>query len=130
MTTEQSQPSFASLHDEEFVVLTTYRASGVAVPTTVWFADADGTIYVTTQRGAGKARRIGANPQVLLTPSDRVGNTHGEAVAGRARLLASDENAAAVAALRAKYPAYDAMATQMDASREVNDRVFLAITPA
>jgi uncharacterized protein len=77
---------FAPLRDEQFVVLSTFRASGEAVPTTVWFAGAGGTIYITTNALLKKVGRIRANPRVLLAPSDRVGAIHGPAIEARACL--------------------------------------------
>jgi len=83
----------------------TYRASGEAVPTTVWFANGDdGTISITTRRTAGKIKRVRNDGRVTLAPSDRVGNLLGEpAVAGQAREAAENERAHARATLAAKY---------------------------
>jgi len=102
MTTSQSRP-FAALDGAQFIVLTTYRSSGEAVPTTVWFAEREGALYITTGSAAGKARRIRANPQVTVAPSDRVGNVSGAALAAQAREATGDEHAVAEAALLAKY---------------------------
>lgn len=122
---------FAPLQGEEFIVLTTFRASGAGVPTTVWFAEADGTLYVTTQREAKKTGRIQNNPRVQVTPSDRVGNTHGETLEARARLLDEHEYEQAVAALRGKYgEQYGAMTGQMDTRFPPNSRIFIAVTPS
>ena len=83
----QGDKPLAPLRDEQFVVLSTFRASGEPVPTTVWFADAGDTIYITTNARLKKVGRIRANPRVLLAPSDRVGNIHGPEIAARARVL-------------------------------------------
>lgn len=121
---------FELLHDEQFIVLTTFRASGAGVPTTVWFAEADGVLYITTQREAKKTARIQHTPRVQVTPSDRVGNTHGATLDAQARVLDEAEYARAVAALRGKYgEQYDALTGQMDAQFAPNSRVFLAVTP-
>lgn len=122
------QDHFAGLRDAAFLLLTTYRPGGAAVPTTVWFAEVDGTIYITTLEELGKVRRIRANPAVLVAPSDRVGNPHGPAVAARARVLPPELAPAAEAALRQKYGAqYDSVIGQMGTGRA---RVFLELTPA
>jgi uncharacterized protein len=127
---EHAAKYFASLDHAEFMVLTTYRRTGESVPTTVWFAAADARLYVTTSRLAGKTKRIIARGDVLVAPSDRVGNPEGAALPARARLLAPDEAAPALAALRRKYGAqYDALTSQMDARQAPNTRVFLEITP-
>jgi len=97
--------TFAPLVRHEFAILTTYRASGEAVPTTIWFAnDGDHKIYITTRRTAGKIRRVRNDGRVMLTPSDRVGNLLGEpAVAGQAREAAENERTHARATLATKY---------------------------
>ena len=91
--TEASQDDpayFAPLAGADFMVLTTYRASGEAVPTTVWFAEVAGRVYVTTNQNLKKVARIRATPAVLVAPSDRVGNLQGPAVSGRARVLGQE----------------------------------------
>ncbi len=90
---------FAPIRGAEFIILTTYRRTGVAVPTTVWFAEVGGMLYLTTGAQAGKAKRLRANPAVRVAPSDQVGNAQGPALAGCARVLAPHEDAAAIAAL-------------------------------
>lgn len=94
---------FPTLAGHEFAVLTTYRRDGTAVPTTVWFAEAGGRLYIQTGANSGKVRRILANPAVTVAPSTRVGEVLGEATAATARLLAADEAAVAEAALERKY---------------------------
>lgn len=118
---------FANLKGAAFLLLTTYRASGAAVPTTVWFAEAGEKIYLTTIEAAGKVRRLRANPQVLVAPSDQVGNPLGPAVAAQGRVLPPAEAAPAEAALREKYGAqYDAVVAQM---RSASPRVFVELAP-
>lgn len=120
---------FAQLRDEQFVVLTTFRTSGDAVPTTVWFADAGGTIYITTNAQLKKVARMRANPRVLLAPSDRTGNIHGPAIEAHARVLDPAEFDRAAAALRQKYgEQYVSMTTQMDARQPENSRIFIELT--
>lgn len=121
---------FAPLHGADFIVLTTYRKSGEPVPTTVWFAEADGVLYITTNGQAGKVKRLRANPAVLAAPSDQVGNVAGPAVGGRARLLAPEEYGPALAALQAKYgERFTQVVARMDADRPAGSRVYLAVTP-
>ena len=102
MTTSETL-RFVALDGAQFIVLTTYRASGAAVPTTVWFAQREGRLYITTGAASGKAKRIRANPQVTVAPSDNVGAVSGPAQAARAREASLEEHAEAEAALEAKY---------------------------
>ncbi len=94
-----------ALDTQEFAILTTYRRSGVAVPTTVWFAHDDDILYVQTGPEAGKLKRIRANGDVALTPSTRVGEPLGTTMTARARTVGGDEAARAEAALDRKYAA-------------------------
>lgn len=118
---------FVHLSGAEFMVLTTYRRTGEAVATTVWFAAVGDRIYVTTQGHSGKIKRIRANPQVALAPSDRVGNLSGPVVAGYARLLDPEEARLAEAALQAKYGGqYESLVRQLPAN---SVRIFIEVTP-
>ena len=132
-STQSTQPTtpFAALDGAPFAVLTTYRRSGVGVPTTVWFApgveDAS-RLYITTSRASGKYKRIHNNSQVTLTPSDAMGNTQGETVPAQAAALAPEEFAQAEAALEAKYG--DQYRGMMARDPNNPDRVYIAVTPA
>jgi uncharacterized protein len=101
MTTDASP--FAALVGAQFLVLSTFRQNGEAVPTTVWFAERDGKLYITTGAAAGKLKRIRNNPQVMLAPSDRVGVVTDAAVTAMAREARPAEHAIAEEALDAKY---------------------------
>jgi len=95
---------FASLASHEFIVLTTYRKNGTAMPTTVWFAYDQGKVYITTGSEAGKIKRIRNNGRVQMIPSDRIGNLLGEPeVQGLAREATHDEHAHARTLLAQKY---------------------------
>lgn len=91
------------LENERFLSIQTFRRSGEAVSTPVWFAlDGDGLVF-GTHRDSGKVRRIGADPKVRYAASNYRGLERGEYRPGTAYLLAGDEAAAADEALAAKY---------------------------
>lgn len=118
---------FANLDGAEFMLLTTYKRAGDAVPTTVWFAAVGERVYLTTQIQAGKLKRIRATPQVSVAPSDRVGSLRGPAVAGVARVLGPTEAELAEAAMRAKYgEQYDLMLSRLPG---IAERIFVEVTP-
>ena len=131
MTTDApGSSSFAVQPGDGYIVLTTYRKNGQAVPTTVWFAQDGDRLYVTTNAQAGKAQRIRSNPAVTVAPSDQVGNVHGPTLPGRARILAVDEQTAAIDALRGKYGAmYDEVTGRMAAGQPEGARVFIVVEP-
>jgi PPOX class probable F420-dependent enzyme len=119
--------AFNALQGHQFINLTTYRKSGEPVVTTVWFAQDGDRIVGTTQRQAGKIKRMRNNPEVSITPSTANGQILGEAVKGAARVLPPEEEAPAKAALRNKYGAqYD----QITANADPAQRVYWEVKPA
>ncbi|HEY6543256.1 MAG TPA: PPOX class F420-dependent oxidoreductase [Ktedonobacteraceae bacterium] len=82
---QQSDP-FASLYPYKYVQLTTYRKTGVGVPTPVGFASQAGKIYVMTPGTASKLKRIRNNGRVTLAPCKRKGEVLGESIEGQARI--------------------------------------------
>ncbi len=107
MTVSQIQTGdpFAFLYPHQFIALKTYRRDGNAVATTVWFAhDEQGKIYITTNRNAGKIKRVRNNGRVTMMPSGRTGELLGEQeVEGRAHEAMEGERAHARAVLEQKY---------------------------
>ena len=72
--------TFDTLADEGFISLTTFRKSGVGVPTTVWVGRDGDALLVTTPRGSGKVKRLGRDPRVEMSPSSRFGNVDDDAL--------------------------------------------------
>ncbi len=102
---QQGGDTFAPLYPHQFMVLTTFRKNGNAVPTTVWFAHDNGKLYVTTSANAGKLKRVHNNGHVLLAPSDRVGNVQGDSITAHAHEVSPEEHERAQNILRGKYGA-------------------------
>jgi PPOX class probable F420-dependent enzyme len=96
---------FDALRGRKYCLLVSYRRSGEPVPTPVWFGLHDGgqRLYIRTEAEAGKVKRVRANPQVLVGPSDVRGKPLGPLAAGRARVLASEEHAGAERTVQANY---------------------------
>jgi len=79
------------LKKHQFISLTTYRKTGVAVPTPVWFTVNGEKFYVVTSASSGKVKRIRNNPRVQVAPSDFKGKMKGESFYARARFLPAEE---------------------------------------
>ena len=123
--------ALAALADQQFILLTTFRRSGVAVPTTIWFANADDRLVFQTGPEAGKLKRIRNNAQVTIAPSTRVGELLGPTMGARARILGDDEAAVADAALGAKYgEARTRLMAQMGHAGRTMERAYIAIEAA
>jgi len=77
-----------------YLNLETYRKSGAAIQTPVWFAtDGDGTIYVYSLAKAGKVKRVRNNGKVRIAPCDVRGRLEGDWIDARA--VVADPGAAA-----------------------------------
>lgn len=101
----QTSDPFAYLYPHQYALLKTFRKSGTAVPTPIWFANENGKLYVTTGSTAGKVKRIHNNGRVMLTPCDQRGRVAegAQEVEGSARELPASEHAHANAVLLRKY---------------------------
>jgi len=97
-----SEP-FSTLTRAQYIQLTTFRKTGVGVPTPVWFAISAGKVYVVTGASAGKLKRIRNNGRVTLAPCKSNGQVTGEAVEATASILTVTEQALANDALTRKY---------------------------
>jgi PPOX class probable F420-dependent enzyme len=97
-------PGFEHLRGHKYCLLVTYRRSGEAVPTPVWFGLGDGRLYVRTEADVAKVRRIGNDPRVRVAPCSARGKPLGPPAEGRARVLDDPgEGRGAEAALQANY---------------------------
>lgn len=87
METTISKDRIAQFHDEKHISLETYRKSGKAVRTTVWFIDEGEELLIRTDSDTGKAKRIRNNPKVRVALSNIRGTVKGEWVDGTARFV-------------------------------------------
>lgn len=92
------------LEIEPYISLATFRRSGVAVETPVWFATLDGKLYVVTDGTSAKVKRLRATKKIRVAVCDVRGKVRGEWHEGSGRVVT---DAALVerahAALHAKY---------------------------
>ena len=95
---------FEHLRGHKYCVLVTYKRSGEAVPTPVWFGLGEGKLYVRSEADGAKVKRIRNDPRVRVAPSTVRGKPLGPPAEGRARVLAqAGEEQGAEAALQANY---------------------------
>jgi PPOX class probable F420-dependent enzyme len=92
-----------ALRRQNYINVTTFRKSGVAVTTPLWFAEDNGRLYVMTRSDSGKYKRIRNNPEVKIAPATIRGRTTGAEFPARARILPPEEWEPARKVLRAKY---------------------------
>lgn len=120
--------AFPALAGHQYMRLTTFRKSGEAVPTPVWFAQDGDHLYVTTDPDSGKVKRIRNNAQVEVAPCDMRGTPLGDSAEAMARILTGDESTVALAALKRKY-GWQFRVFGAFGSLRRQTRVFLDITP-
>lgn len=101
--TQTAAAPFGILHRQQYANLFTFRKSGEAVKTPVWFAERGGKLYVMTTMDSGKVKRIRNGGRVLIGPSDRMGNPKGPTTEAVARILGPGEEQVAKEALDEKY---------------------------
>lgn len=97
-------PDAAELNRARYMSLATYRKSGAEVATPVWFAEADGRLYVFTAERSGKVKRLRNSPRARVAPSDARGRLRGEWREAAGRVLSEPRAIErAQAAFRSKY---------------------------
>jgi len=85
------------------LLLTTFRKSGEAVPTPVWYSRRGEQLYVFSNEKAGKVKRIRASERVQIAPCTGTGRVIGPTLEARAHILPREEQRVARRALRRKY---------------------------
>jgi len=86
-----SVDKLAQFSKQKYVNLETFKKSGQAVRTPLWFVEENGVLYMRTPAASAKVRRIRNNPHVRVVPSDVRGNLLGLWQDGEARLIDADE---------------------------------------
>ncbi len=82
---------FTSLKNASYLNLTTFRRSGEAVTTPLWFAEYEGVLYIQTFPTAGKLRRIDHTRQVRVAPCTLNGKALGPEMEGQARVVTGEQ---------------------------------------
>ena len=95
-----------SLGDEKYILLTTFKRDGTAVPTPVWSAPLDdGSFGFWTSSGSGKAKRLAHTDRVTVQPCDARGNVADgtSPTDATARVVSGEEMAEIRRKIEAKY---------------------------
>jgi PPOX class probable F420-dependent enzyme len=94
---------FELLRGRKYCLLVTFRRDGRAVPTPVWFGLDDDRLYVRSEEGLGKVKRIRREPRVRIAPCNARGKPLGPPVDAVARIVDSSEEERAERALQRSY---------------------------
>jgi uncharacterized protein len=96
-------PIPSEIQGQKYVSLTTFRKTGAAVATPVWFGEDGGKLYVMSRSDSGKCKRLRNNAAVRLAPCTIRGKVTGPEFSGRARILPTEDFPRARQAVRHKY---------------------------
>lgn len=93
----------ARLGAGKYLLVTTFRRDGRAVPTPVWMARDGESLVVWTVSNSGKVKRIRNSGTVKLAPCSMRGEPQGDEVGGHAVLLDPDGTEQARKLIAVKY---------------------------
>jgi uncharacterized protein len=93
----------AEIHGQRYITLATYRKSGVAVYTPIWFVEDNNKLYFMTNSELGKCKRIRNNPQAKIAPCTIRGKITGPEFAATVRILPPDQSSHIRPLIKAKY---------------------------
>jgi PPOX class probable F420-dependent enzyme len=93
----------SEIHGKKYLSLTTFRKTGVAVHTPIWFAEENDRLYFMTSSQSGKVKRIRNNPRVAIAPCTIRGKVTGPAFPATIRILPPQENERVGRLIKAKY---------------------------
>lgn len=104
MDTEASETTGLDALQGNHIMLTTFRKSGKAMPTPVWYGHVGDHLYAFSLASAGKVKRIRNNPRVQISACTGIGSITGPTMEARVRILPKEEEIVARQALRRKHP--------------------------
>jgi PPOX class probable F420-dependent enzyme len=79
------------IHGQKYITLASFRKSGAAVYTPLWFGEDGAKLYVMTRSDSGKYKRIRNNPRVRIAPCTMRGKITGPEFAATARILPPED---------------------------------------
>ena len=77
----------AEIHGQRYISLATFRKTGLAVYTPIWFAEDNNKLYFMTNSKLGKCKRIRNNPQAKIAPCTIRGKITGPEFPATIRIL-------------------------------------------
>ena len=93
----------AEIHGQRYLSLATFRKTGVAVYTPIWFAEEGNKLYFMTNSKLGKVKRLRNNAQVKIAPCTIRGRITGPEFFATARILPFEDADRVRRAIKAKY---------------------------
>jgi PPOX class probable F420-dependent enzyme len=121
----------------KYLNLTSFKRDGTGVSTPVWFVQENGRLFVRTDGGSYKVKRIAHNPSVEIAECSATGRLRGQPASARAEIHRNGEAKHVDELMARKYrldrililPIYRAVQRIRGRSTSETDPVVLAITP-
>ena len=127
---EAQARGFDHLKGHSYCLVVSYKRSGEAVPTPVWFGVADdGRLYFRTDPHSAKVRRIRNDPRVRVAPCTTRGKPTGPAAEGRGRVLPKEEFDRAEPVIQANY-GIGRKIYEGAVDRVIDEVAYVEVTPA
>jgi len=120
--------AYPMLEKERFMSLTTYRKTGKAVLTPVWFAQEGDRLVIMTGADSGKVKRLRHTDTVELAPCKANGEITGESMTAKGRILPESDWKDANKLLNSKY-SWQKMIFDLLGRVQGAKRVYLEIVP-
>ena len=118
----------SALEGHKYALLVTFKRDGTPIPTPVWFGLADHKMYARTETRNAKVKRIRNDPHVRVGPCNERGKPKGPLTEGRARILPTEEEPPAEAALAANYGRGREIYRRVEARMDL-DLSYIEVTP-
>jgi PPOX class probable F420-dependent enzyme len=93
----------AAIQGQRYISLATFRKTGVAVYTLIWFAEEGGRLYFMTNSKLGKVKRLRNNARVKIAPCTIRGTITGPEFEASARILPPEDAGRVRRSINAKY---------------------------
>src|SRR5215467_13193432 len=119
----------ATLANQKYISLETYKRDGTPVLTPVWFVEHGGEIYVYSLANAGKVKRIRHTSAVRFAPCTARGAVKGAWIPGAARIVDPVEAERAHKLLDQKYGLLKKIGNAFSGLRN-RERAVINIRPA
>jgi PPOX class probable F420-dependent enzyme len=124
-------PRSGSLQDiarAKRALLVSYRRDGTPVPTPVWAARAGDDLYVRSERGSGKVKRLRRDSRLLVAPCTATGRPLGQPLEATGQVVSGEEEQLAERTLADRYGlGRELFERAMDLIRV--DMCYLRVTP-
>jgi PPOX class probable F420-dependent enzyme len=119
----------SAFSSQKYMNIETYRRSGEAIRTPVWFVESGGLLFFLTRGDSGKVKRLRHTKVVKIAPCKMDGEVTGPWATGQASFVESDETVQVIKSLfDQKYGAVSRL-TNMFSRLQRKKRVFIKVLP-